>query len=145
VKERQILSGTGGENFVSHGKLNSELAVSDVKKIKWTFVPELHLVGLLHELAVVVVAEGAVLGVPERPDATLFVQQHRELGSAPNLVKGQSYSLCCVTGGKAVFGIRDYLVRIRILGCESVPKSSASYRMQKNKFFHIFYVLKNEI
>jgi hypothetical protein len=61
---------------------------------KCTFVPELHLVGLLHELAVVVVAQGAVLGVPERPDATLLVQQHRELGSAPNLIQeGQSYSL----------------------------------------------------
>jgi hypothetical protein len=74
---------------------------------KCTFVPELHLVGLLHELAVIVMAEGAVLGVPERPDATLLVQQHRELGSATNLIQGQSYSLFCVTGGKALFGIRD--------------------------------------
>jgi hypothetical protein len=75
-------------------------------EMKCTFVPELHLVGLLHELAVVVVAEGAVLGVPERPDATLLVQQHGELGSAPNLIRGKSYGLFCVTGGKAS-SVRD--------------------------------------
>jgi hypothetical protein len=98
-----------------------------------SMVPELHLVGLLHELAVVVVAQSAVLGVPERPDAPLLVQQHRELGSATNLIQGQSYSLLSVTGGKAVFGIRDILVHIRILGRESVPKSSVTFRMQKNK------------
>ncbi len=133
--------------IVSHAKHNLELAVSDMFQMKCTFVPELHLVGLLHELAVVVVAEGAVLGVSERPDAPLLVQQHRELSSATDLIRAQSYSLCCVTGGKAVFGIRDILVRIRIriLGCESVPKSSVTLRMQKYQFLHIFYVLRNKI
>jgi hypothetical protein len=91
----------------SHAKLNTELPIGELFAMKCTFVPELHLVGLLHELAVVVVAEGAVLGVPERPDATLLVQQHGELGSAPNLIRAKSYSLFCITGKKAVFGIRD--------------------------------------
>jgi hypothetical protein len=72
---------------------------------KVSTVPELHLVGLLHELAVVVVAEGAVLGVPERPDAPLLVQQHGELGSAPHLIRAQSYRLFLCSRRK--IGVRD--------------------------------------
>jgi hypothetical protein len=52
---------------------------------------------------------------------------------------------------KAVFRIRDMLVRIRILGtlpltnrsgCGSVPKSSVTFRMQKSIFFFIFLMIK---
>jgi hypothetical protein len=43
---------------------------------------------------------------------------------------------------QSVFPIRDILVRIRILGY--VPKSSVTFKMQKNPFFHIFYVFFNE-
>ncbi len=60
--------------------------------------------------------------------------------------------------GNPVFQIRDILILIRmrilgsvrltngsVCGCGSVPKSSVTFKMQKNYFFILFNVLINKI
>ena len=48
-------------------------------------VPEIDFIRLRHKLAVVIVSEGSVLRVPERPDSALLIQDHGELSSTRHL------------------------------------------------------------